>query len=149
MEGGGLKGSLQVDAEIYARFGSKQYPSAKRVLHGTLLKDYNKKPLECQVLVTLPNMLEQLLLSSDQQDWVKKLRYVIFDEIHCIADQEGGAVWEHLLQLIPCPFLALSATVGNPQAFHGWLRRANLRSQAMMPKGGQAPDVCLVIHDER
>ncbi len=33
----------------------------------------------------------------------------------------AGAIWEHLLTFIQCPFLALSATVGNPDHVHGWL----------------------------
>lgn len=33
-----------------------------------------------------------------------------------------GVVWEQLLLLSPCPIIALSATVGNPQEFTSWLQ---------------------------
>ncbi len=35
--------------------------------------------------------------------------------VHSIGDRDDGKVWEHLLSLIDAPFLALSATVANPQ----------------------------------
>ncbi|OLP85030.1 putative ATP-dependent RNA helicase DDX60 [Symbiodinium microadriaticum] len=35
---------------------------------------------QCQVLVTIPHILEMLLLSAENQDWVARLRYVVFDE---------------------------------------------------------------------
>lgn len=37
--------------------------------------------------------------------------------------QEGGDVWERLLLAARCSFLALSATIGNPEEFAAWLRR--------------------------
>ena len=113
----------QVDAEIYARFRSKAYPATDHFhLSGDLEKDYQHNPFDCQVLVTIPAMLEQLLLDPTMQDWVKRIEYVIFDEVHCMGESaEDSAIWEHALQLIPCPFLAMSATVGNPSKFHSWL----------------------------
>jgi len=124
----------QVSAEIYARFGSKIFPAhSKQELLGVFLKEYNSaggvfeagKWKQCQVLVTIPHILEMLLLSAENQDWVARLRYVVFDEVHCIGEQEGGEQWEHCMQLIPCPFIALSATVSDPSFFLNWLSRVN------------------------
>jgi superfamily II RNA helicase len=113
----------QVDAEIYARFRSKAYPATEHFhLSGDLEKDYQHNPFNCQVLVTIPAMLEQLLLDPTMQDWVSRIEYVIFDEVHCMGESaDDSAIWEHALQLIQCPFLAMSATVGNPSKFHDWL----------------------------
>eukprot|EP00434_Breviolum_minutum_P001100 symbB.v1.2.000962.t2/scaffold39.1/size394969/6 len=140
----------QVSAEIYARFGSKIYPShSKKELMGVFIKEFNSaggvaeagRWKNCQVLVTIPHVLEMLLLSAEYQDWVSQLRYVIFDEVHCIGEQEGGEQWEHCMQLIPCPFIALSATVADPSFFHGWLSRVNTKKD--MSK------VSIVEHKER
>ncbi|CAE8692993.1 unnamed protein product [Polarella glacialis] len=140
----------QVSAEIYARFSSKTYPAhSKNELLGVFLKEYNSaggvmeagKWKNCQVLVTVPHILEMLLLSPSNQDWVKRLRYVVFDEVHCIGEQEGGVQWEHSMQLIPCPFIALSATVADPSFFHNWLSRVNARKKTSK--------VEIVVHTER
>lgn len=133
----------QVDAEIYARFRSKTYPATDHFqLSGDLEKDYQHNPFDCQVLVTIPSMLEQLLLDPTMQDWVKRIEYVIFDEVHCMGESaDEAAIWEHALQLIPCPFLAMSATVGNPGKFHAWLNCvASLKS---------GPKVHLIEYKER
>mmetsp|Transcript_45205 Transcript_45205/g.105396 ORF Transcript_45205/g.105396 Transcript_45205/m.105396 type:complete len:1912 (+) Transcript_45205:101-5836(+) len=140
----------QVSAEIYARFGSKIYPAhSKQELLGVFLKEFNSaggvfdagKWKECQVLVTIPHILEMLLLSAGAQDWVSRLRYVVFDEVHCIGEQEGGVQWEHCMQLIPCPFIALSATVADPSFFHGWLGRVSEQKKLS--------EVHIVEHKER
>jgi hypothetical protein len=39
-------------------------------------------------------------------------RYAVFDECHALDGDEGGAL-QRLMRLIECPFLALSATIGN------------------------------------
>jgi len=130
----------QVSAEIYARFSSKTYPAhSKNELLGVFLREFNSaggvmeagKWKNCQVLVTIPHILEMLLLSPGNQDWVNRLKYIVFDEVHCIGEQEGGDQWEHTMQTIPCPFIALSATVADPGFFHGWLNKvAERKNQA-------------------
>ncbi|KAJ8876111.1 hypothetical protein PR048_024020 [Dryococelus australis] len=111
----------QVHATVYARFKNKQMPAGK-VVCGVFTRDYQFKTMECQILVTVPQCLEILLLSARRYDWVLKLRFVILDEIHCLAGQAGGISWERCLLMIRCPFLALSATVGQPDSFHKWLQ---------------------------
>jgi superfamily II RNA helicase len=46
----------------------------------------------------------------------------VFDEVHCIGNREEGVFWEQALELIPCPFLALSATIGDPKRFGDWMQ---------------------------
>ncbi len=78
-------------------------------MYGVFTRDYRIKALEARILVTVPACLEILLFSPAHRDWVKKLRYVIFDEVHCMREgdiREGGtvhntgAIWEHCLLLI-------------------------------------------------
>lgn len=78
--------------------------------------------LKCQILVTVPEMLSILLLSPPlARTWVPRLKWIILDEIHSIGQQEGGAVWEQIILMAPCPIIGLSATVGKPEQFNEWL----------------------------
>jgi hypothetical protein len=74
-----------------------------------------------KILVLEPSCLEELLLSSDPDvlAWREQLVYVIFDEVHCLST---NPVWERVLAMVSCPFIALSATIGNPQHFLSWLQ---------------------------
>lgn len=114
----------QVHAEIAYRFGSKTYPNNSRIsLFCKLNREYSINiPTQCQILITLPFMLELLLMSTTYQQWVSRIKFVIFDEVHCINEAEGGVYWERIFQLIPCPYLCLSATIGNPLSFYNWLQ---------------------------
>lgn len=111
----------QVAATIYARFKNKDMPPGKSV-YGVFTREYRVNGLNSQILVTVPECLALLLLSPCRRNWVRSLRYVIFDEIHCLAGQMGGFSWECGLLLIQCPFLALSATVEDPESLHTWLQ---------------------------
>ena len=91
-------------------------------VYGYFTQDYRYKALESRVLVTVPECFELLLLSPQFEDWRKKLRYVIFDEVHSIGDLASGEAWEHTIALVDCPFLALSATVGNPEDLKLWMQ---------------------------
>lgn len=98
----------------------KDFPG---VVNGVFTLDYQSKVEEARILVTVPSCLETLLMGPAHRSWAARVRYVIFDEIHCMREggikeggaQEGsGAVLEHLLLLLRCPFVALSATIGRP-----------------------------------
>ncbi|GCB73226.1 probable ATP-dependent RNA helicase DDX60 [Scyliorhinus torazame] len=110
----------QVVATVYNRF-SKTLPDGM-VVCGVYTRDYRQDALNCQILITIPQCLENLILHAQRQAWVKKLKYVIFDEVHCLGGEIGAEVWEHLLVMIRCPFLALSATISKPEALAQWLQ---------------------------
>ncbi|XP_054995033.1 probable ATP-dependent RNA helicase DDX60 [Sorex araneus] len=114
----------QVAATVFHRF-TKNLPSGE-VLCGVFTRDYRHDALNCQVLITVPACLEILLLAPHRQNWAKRIRYVIFDEVHCLGGEIGAEVWEHLLVMIRCPFLALSATISNPEHLTEWLRSVKL-----------------------
>ncbi|XP_041483876.1 probable ATP-dependent RNA helicase DDX60 [Lytechinus variegatus] len=110
----------QVSATVYANFKKNMPPGMH--LSGVFSRDFRRNALTCQVLVTVPQCLEILLLSPCRQEWTKKIKYVIFDEVHCLGGEIGAEVWEHLLVTIKCPFLALSATIRSPEDIRGWLQ---------------------------
>nr|XP_056711038.1 probable ATP-dependent RNA helicase DDX60 [Euleptes europaea] len=110
----------QVWATISNRF-NKVLPAGMTV-SGVFTRDYRHDALNSQILVTVPQCLEILLLSPHRQEWAKRIKYVIFDEVHCLGGEIGAEVWEHLLVMIRCSFLALSATVSNPEHLKDWLQ---------------------------
>ncbi|KAI1973257.1 hypothetical protein LOZ51_005071 [Ophidiomyces ophidiicola] len=114
----------QIAAEIQARF-SKNYNAKHggKSVWAIHTRDYRiNNPNGCQILVTVPHILQIMLLSpSNAKSWSPRVKRIIFDEIHCIGQAEDGVIWEQLLLLSPCPIIALSATVGNPREFCDWL----------------------------
>ncbi|NXW47562.1 DDX60 helicase, partial [Nyctiprogne leucopyga] len=110
----------QVVGTIYNRF-TKKLPDGL-VVCGVFTRDYRSDVMNSQILVTVPQCLEILMLSPRCQKWTNRIQYVIFDEVHCLGSEIGAEVWEHLLVTIRCPFLALSATVSNPEHLTEWLQ---------------------------
>uniref|UniRef100_A0A914VAC1 DNA-binding protein SATB n=1 Tax=Plectus sambesii TaxID=2011161 RepID=A0A914VAC1_9BILA len=137
----------QVAGSIYARFRNKTMSGGK-TLFGVYTRDFSENVLNSQVLITVPECLDILLMSANttSQEWCSRIKYVIFDEVHCIGSQSNvdtsAVVWEHVLLMIPCPFLALSATIGNPGALHQWLQHAESSKAAKRT-------VHLIKYDER
>ncbi|RDA83809.1 hypothetical protein CP532_4611 [Ophiocordyceps camponoti-leonardi (nom. inval.)] len=115
----------QIAAEIQARF-SKTYGHDGRSVWAIHTRDHRiNSPTGCQVLVTVPHILQIMLLSPSNagkaNSWSRRVKRIIFDEVHCIGQADDGVIWEQLLLLAPCPMIALSATVGNPQEFRDWI----------------------------
>ncbi|KAL8664972.1 MAG: hypothetical protein Q9168_007805, partial [Polycauliona sp. 1 TL-2023] len=131
----------QIGAEIQARF-KKTYKHAGRSVWAIHTRDYRiNNPSGCQILVTVPHILQIMLLSSSNaKSWSRKVKCIIFDEIHSIGQAEDGVVWEQLLLLAPCPIIALSATVGNPEQFNSWLTSTQQSSGF---------DVTMITHQHR
>lgn len=118
----------QIAAEVQARF-SKKYSNAGRSVWAVHTRDYRiNNPTGCQVLITVPHILQIMLLapsnSKTPNSWALRVKRIIFDEVHCIGQSDDGVIWEQLLLLAPCPVIALSATVGNPMEFNAWLERS-------------------------
>ncbi|KAF2646563.1 DEAD/DEAH box helicase-like protein [Massarina eburnea CBS 473.64] len=112
----------QIAAEIQGRF-SKRYTYGGNSVWGIHTRDYRiNNPTGCQILVTVPHILQIMLMDpSNANSWSKRVKWVIFDEVHCIGQAEDGLIWEQLLLMAPCPIIALSATIGNPDEFSDWL----------------------------
>ncbi|EJF61300.1 P-loop containing nucleoside triphosphate hydrolase protein [Dichomitus squalens LYAD-421 SS1] len=110
----------QIAAEVYARFRKDLGSKACWAIH---TRDYRvHNPQNCQILVTVPEMLATMLLSPPlARSWTPRIKRIILDEIHTIGQQEGGAVWEQIILLAPCPLIGLSATIGEPEKFNAWL----------------------------
>ncbi|EJF64914.1 P-loop containing nucleoside triphosphate hydrolase protein [Dichomitus squalens LYAD-421 SS1] len=110
----------QIAAEVFARFRKDLGGRAFWAIH---TRDYRMhNPQNCQILVTVPEILATMLLSPPlARSWTPRIKRIILDEIHTIGQQEGGAVWEQIILLAPCPLLGLSATIGEPEKFNVWL----------------------------
>ncbi|PKY41327.1 P-loop containing nucleoside triphosphate hydrolase protein [Rhizophagus irregularis] len=113
----------QVTAEIYGRF-KKNYKYGNKTTWGIYTREYRENHEKCQILVTIPQMLEILVLSPQRASWARNIKRIIFDEIHMIG-LDGGEYYDHLLLLSrSLPILALSATIGNPEIFHKWMAKS-------------------------
>lgn len=102
------------------------------------------------LLMTTPESLEAILLrKSDWPEFLAGLSCVIIDEAHNFADGDRGG---HLLCLLerveqvvdgpPPQRIAMSATVGNPEAMLRWLagtrRQPGQRIQPLEPPGSRS-----------
>ncbi len=85
---------------------------------------------EALVRVVVAEILLNHLLARDVAVAdMDRVGAVVMDEFHNFNDPERGIVWELSLVLLPRPVrvLLLSATVGNPLDFAGWLRKQHGR----------------------
>jgi ATP-dependent RNA helicase HelY len=73
------------------------------------------------IVVMTTEILRNMIYEADAV--LDRLRYVVLDEVHYLADRERGAVWEEVIIQLPqhVQVAALSATVSNAEAFGAWL----------------------------
>lgn len=96
-----------------------------------LITGNRKENPDALVRVVVAEILLNHLLASDQSlGQMDEVMGVVMDEFHSFNDLDRGVVWELSLALLPAHVrvLLLSATVGNPVEFAGWLRREHGRS---------------------
>ncbi|KAK3362356.1 P-loop containing nucleoside triphosphate hydrolase protein [Lasiosphaeria hispida] len=135
----------QIAAEIQARFSKSYGAHEGRSVWAIHTRDYRINSCKgCQILVTVPSILQILLLAPSNarrpQDFSRRVKRIIFDEVHCIGQSDEGVIWEQLLLLAPCPIIALSATIANPDDFKSWLERS---------QGVKGYELEMVIHSSR
>lgn len=112
------------------------------VWHGDVTASAKKafKLDPCELLMTTPESLEVLLLSSKAKPEVlfRDVRVVIIDEVHALAGTDRGA---HLLSVIErvrrhsrhdIQRVGLSATVGNPKRILEWLKGSSHREGVLV-----------------
>ena len=97
---------------------SKEYGSEKI---GLMTGDIVINP-HAKILIMTTEVYRNMVVSNDEE--VKDVAYVIFDEVHYINDIERGYVWEESIIYSPknVRFLCLSATIPNADEFSDWIR---------------------------
>lgn len=84
-------------------------------------------PPECgEIIICTPERLGLVLRQEEGREWARAVGSYVFDEFHLLGDRKRGPVMDRLLThlLLNCPWsriMALSATIGNPEAVSSWL----------------------------
>lgn len=98
---------------------------------------------EAPIIVMTTEVLRNLIYARDP--FAAGLGYVVLDEVHYLADEERGPVWEEILLELPehTTVVSLSATVANTEEFHAWLE--SIRGTTRLVHTNERP-VPLVQH---
>jgi len=129
----------QVAATIYSKFDP---------VFGVFTRDFRERVETCKILVTVPQCLEIILMSAKHQQWCQRIKYCIFDEVHCMSSILGSEVWERTMLLINCPMIGLSATVNNGQDLCRWIEHVE-QQRSILFKISQPRQVRFIPYDER
>ena len=102
---------------------------------GLLTGDRSENPDAPIVVMTTEVLRNMLVEDTDALHWTT---CVVFDEVHYLADQDRGTVWEE--SIITCPrhvqLVCLSATIANAEEIASWISETHR-------------EIALVRHDER
>ena len=69
---------------------------------------HNSYDNKTNIFVGVPSTIEENLYKLGLT-----FDYAVYDEIHNLNKEDDGHIYENIIKLINCPFLALSATIGN------------------------------------
>jgi ATP-dependent Lhr-like helicase len=92
-----------------------------------------------QMLITTPETFQLLLLGRNLRKGLERVRWVVIDEIHELAEDERGAqlsvALERLSKVTKRDFqrIGLSATVGSPEEFAKFLSGGGKEAEIVMP----------------
>ncbi|KAF0984997.1 hypothetical protein FDP41_000036 [Naegleria fowleri] len=114
----------QIYCDVLSRYEKKVLG---KVVVGMATANVRIDIFNCQVLILTPAMLEIYLMSASEKlvAWRKNIKYLVLDEIHCITQDDQGDYYEHCIQLLDCPIIGLSATIGNAEKFKEWIKHRN------------------------
>ena len=90
-----------------------------------LLTGDNSVRGDADAVVMTTEVLRNMIYSPDADRKLRRLRWVILDEVHYLGDPYRGAVWEEII-INAAPsvrFVCLSATISNAETFGRWLRK--------------------------
>ncbi|MDO5723356.1 MAG: DEAD/DEAH box helicase, partial [Flaviflexus sp.] len=95
------------------------------------------------IIVMTTEVLRNLIFARDP--FAASLGYVVLDEVHYLADESRGPVWEEILLELPeqTRVVSLSATVANAEEFHAWLE--SIRGTTRLVETSERP-VPLIQH---
>jgi len=82
--------------------------------------EYNSFTDKINVFLGTPEIFEKMLYKINI-----KFDYAVFDEIHGLNKIDDGNIYENLIKLIDCPFIALSATIKNIEKLHNIFKSIN------------------------
>jgi len=99
---------------------SKKYPNQVGILTGDV--SINRG---APILIMTTEIFRNAILVDPQE--FQNREWLIFDEIHYLADIERGTVWEEAIILLPphMKMLALSATIPNIDQFVEWFKKVH------------------------
>jgi len=119
----------QVACEIMARFSTTEQSAP---LLGIQTSELAINP-DAQVVVTVPQLLRQQLVSADAQEQLKNLSLVVLDDVHTTANSADHHFWEELILLLPKHTRVIVLTgSGESLMFQKWLENATRDSAPLV-----------------
>jgi ATP-dependent RNA helicase DDX60 len=101
-------------------------------------------PDEFKVAVGTPRAVESTLIDIGYD-----FEYAVYDEVHDLNGAEGDAL-ERIVKAVNCPFLALSATIGNAEKLLSWWKLHHPRPVHLLEYKGRFINLQRMIwHEEQ